>query len=234
MYIIENRIRYSEADQDRQLKLGNILNYFQDCSTFQSEDLNLGLEMLKGRHRAWLLNSWQLEILRRPKLGETVQTGTYPYDFKAFYGYRNFFMRDMAGKYLVKANSVWFYVDTDSGRPVKASEDEIRGYEREPRLDMGYSGRKLQPVKEGEKGVPITIGRNQIDTNHHVNNAQYVFMAQETLPAGFMPSRLRVEYKKAAVLGDVLHPVTAHLQDGYAVTLYDEGGLPCTAMEFLA
>ena len=81
MYIIENRIRYSEVDQDRQLKLGNILNYFQDCSTFQSEDLNLGLEMLKGRHRAWLLNSWQLEILRRPKLGETVQTGTYPVSY---------------------------------------------------------------------------------------------------------------------------------------------------------
>ena len=96
------------------------------------------------------------------------------------------------------------------------------------------AGRKLQPVKEGEKGVPFTIGRNQIDTNHHVNNAQYVFMAQETLPAGFTPSRLRVEYKKAAVLGDVLYPVTARLKDGYAVTLYDEGGLPLTAMEFLA
>jgi hypothetical protein len=39
-YSFEGKIRYSEVGEDGRLTMPGILNYFQDCSTFQSESLH--------------------------------------------------------------------------------------------------------------------------------------------------------------------------------------------------
>ena len=46
MYTINSRVRYSETDERGQLSLTGIINYMQDCSTFQSEDARVGVEYL--------------------------------------------------------------------------------------------------------------------------------------------------------------------------------------------
>lgn len=94
MYSFESRIRYSEVDQNQELSVTGIINYLQDCSTFQSEDLNLGITYLQEHHRAWWLSSWQIVIERYPRLGEEIVVSTWPYDFKGIYGYRNFTICD--------------------------------------------------------------------------------------------------------------------------------------------
>ena len=52
MYTINSRVRYSETDERGQLSLTGIINYMQDCSTFQSEDARVGVEYLDTGHRA--------------------------------------------------------------------------------------------------------------------------------------------------------------------------------------
>ena len=47
MYTFESRVRFSEADHTELLTLPGLVNYFQDCSTFQSEDIGYGVESLK-------------------------------------------------------------------------------------------------------------------------------------------------------------------------------------------
>ena len=68
MYQFKSRVRYSETGVDARLSLMGIMNYMQDCSTFQSEDCGVGLAYLEEKNRAWLLSSWQIQILRRPAL----------------------------------------------------------------------------------------------------------------------------------------------------------------------
>ena len=55
MYSFESRVRYSEIDEKRQLSLTGILNYLQDCSTFQSEDLQVGIDYLSQSRKAWYM-----------------------------------------------------------------------------------------------------------------------------------------------------------------------------------
>ena len=50
MYQYQTRIRYSELDESGHLKPEALLDYFQDCSTFQSEDLGIGIGYLKERN----------------------------------------------------------------------------------------------------------------------------------------------------------------------------------------
>ena len=49
MYTFDSRIRYSETDETGALSLLEVINYMQDCSTFQSEDIGLGVEFWKKR-----------------------------------------------------------------------------------------------------------------------------------------------------------------------------------------
>ena len=57
-------------------------------------------------------------------------------------------------------------------------------------------------------------------------------MAEEFLPENFEVGELRVEYKKAAVLGDVLTPVYCVNENQVTVTLTDEAGKTCAIVQF--
>ena len=69
-YSFESRVRYSEVGENGLLTLPGILNYFQDCSTFHSESVGLGINVLKGRKRLWVLSAWQVLVNRYPHLGK--------------------------------------------------------------------------------------------------------------------------------------------------------------------
>ncbi|MEY8356701.1 acyl-ACP thioesterase domain-containing protein [Lachnospiraceae bacterium 54-53] len=226
MYTFGSRVRYSETDEYGKLTLTGIMNYLQDCSTFQSEDNGLGISYLTDRNKAWWLSSWQIVVDRYPVLGERIVIGTWPYDFKGFYGYRNFTICDESGGYMVRANSVWFLFDTEKGRPVKIEPEDIRGYgsDWEKPLSMDYAPRRIQVPEEFTPADPVAIGKHHIDTNHHVNNAKYVEIAREVITDPAEVTELRVEYKKAAVFGDAVYPRISRTKEGHTVSLCDENG----------
>lgn len=47
MYSFKSRVRYSEVDSFGRLSTFAAINYLQDCSTFQSEDIGLGIKNLR-------------------------------------------------------------------------------------------------------------------------------------------------------------------------------------------
>lgn len=225
MYIFDSRVRYSEADEDGNLSIVGIMNYLQDCSTFQSEDLKLGISYLNEKKRAWWLSEWQIEILRQPHFGEKIRISTWPYGFRGIYGYRNFKIEDEMGAPLVRADSTWFYYDLEKGCPVRVPESQLVAYHIEDnKLEMPTVQKKICLPEIYETADAVTVERHHLDTNRHVNNAQYVSIAREILPARFTIGRLHVQYRKAAVLGDVMYPKLAKIPEGYVVSLQDEGG----------
>ncbi len=227
MYQFDSRVRYSETDERGRLSVTGMMNYLQDCSTFQSEDAGLGVSYLEERHQAWWLSSWQIIIDRYPALGEKIVISTWPYDFKGIYAYRNFMMQDSKGDYLVRANSIWFLFDTKAGRPARVTNVDIDGYgAMEERLDMEYAPRRIALPEDYGLGHPVLVMKHHIDTNHHVNNAQYVEIAREFLPDDFHIKELRVEYRKAAVMGDYLTPRVSRIKEGYVTALCDEEKSP--------
>ncbi len=232
MYSFDSRIRYSEVDSQGRITLTAILDYFQDCSTFHSEDLGVGIAFLKEQRVAWVLNSWQIEINRYPKLGEKVLVGTWPYGFQGFYGYRNFTMEDEAGKLLAYANSVWVLLDLEKGRPVKLLPQMLEVYEILPQLVMKCDSRKIVLPEDMEAKEKFPVHKYHIDTNRHVNNGKYVSMAQEYLPQDFRSGKMRAEYRKAAVYGDFICPYVSVEQNRVTVNLADENGRSYAIVEF--
>lgn len=225
MYEFQSRVRYSETDVDARLSVMGIMNYFQDCSTFQSEDCGVGLAYLEREKKAWLLSSWQIQVSERPKLGDKIYIATWPYEIKGIYGLRNFVIQNERREYLVKANSCWFLASTETGKPIRVTRGDVDAYgAEEPKLPMEYAPRKIALPETMEEVGSLFIMKHQIDTNHHVNNAQYVDMAREILPEDTEIREIRAEYKKAAVLGDAVILKRAKTEDGYVVAVCGRDG----------
>lgn len=233
MYKFESRVRYSETDSDGRLTMASLINYMQDCSIFHSEDVGLGLRYLSEAHMVWVLSSWQIVVERYPLLGEKVSVGTQPYDLKSFIGYRNFAVWDEAGGFAAKANSIWSLLDTQTGRPVAIPEEMIVGYGLGERLEMEYAPRKIAVPKGGCRMEPIVVKKHHLDTNHHVNNQQFIDMTMDYLPEDFCIGQVRAEYKKQAFLDDELVPRVIDEGDRVFVLLEDEKGAAYVVVEYL-
>lgn len=232
MYQFKSRVRFSEVDSQLNMTLPSIINYFQDCSTFHSDSIGQGIEVMMAQGYAWILSSWQIIINRYPRFGEEITISTWAHGWKAFFGYRNFKMEDTNGNVLAYSNTNWIYMNIKTGRPERIPKEISDLYASEPAIPMQEASRKIAPVTEGISLAPIHVHKYDIDSNNHVNNERYVPMAMECLPDGFTIRQLRVEYRNSAVYGDTIYPLYHQEGDTLKVSLNDANGKPYAIVEF--
>lgn len=233
MYTLKSKVRYSEANTKSRLTFHALLNYLQDASTLHSEELGETGADLKAQNMAWVLSFWQICMEDLPKSSEDITVKTWPYQTKGLYGLRNFCMENAKGEQIVKANSIWVLIDPRTGRPIRITDEVSSHYPDEPKLEMDYCDRKLTQPAEYEEMPAIVVPKYFIDTNNHVNNAKYVMVAEEYLPADFYVKEIRVEYKVAAVLGNVMIPRVTIQDNEATVVLVNEAGKTYATVQFL-
>lgn len=217
-------VRYSEVGHRGLMTLPAVINAFQDCSTFQSEALGVGMAWLKHVQRAWVLTHWHIIIDRYPSLCEEISVGTFATRFRGFSAHRNFYLKDGSGSLIARASSTWAFIDLTTGKPIRPTAEHVAPYGTHEPLDMPAESRRIRVPEHLEPGEPISVRRGLIDTNEHVNNCQYVQMAIDMLPRETAPRAVRVDFRRAAVLGDVIYPAIAQEEERTVVTLSDDDG----------
>ena len=235
MYTYDMRVGFSHVDSDRVMKMETLPELFQDVTCFQGEDLEVGFDYLEPKGCAWILNAWQIDVKRMPWFNEKITVGTFPTAFRGFIGTRNFVIKDAAGEILVMANSIWTFMDMQKMRPSKVAEKFIQVYTLEEELPMEYLPRKIS-IPESDTYLvtqkeTLKVREYHLDSNKHVNNGQYIRIAMGFLPKGMKYDRLRVEYRRQAMLGDVLIPIVYKKEDTCIVALCDEEKNPYAVIE---
>ena len=229
MYELSDRIKYSEVGEDGKLMFHQLLNYFQDCSSFHLEDIGIHLEQL---NMAFYMLSWQVEINRMPKISETITVGTLMHGGKGAFGYRNYVMRDANDEILAYANMVGCFIDIQTQNLLKLTVDQHKMFPVEKKLEMEYLPRKIKMPTFETRYSPVLVSRYHIDMNHHVNNSQYAAMALDYLPNDWKYTRVQVEYKKAAREGQLLIPTTVLIDDIFYLAFSDEQQQPYVLFAF--
>ena len=79
---------------------------------------------------------------------------------------------------------------------------------------------------------PVLVQRFHIDTNHHMNNGKYILWQRNICRRILRTESIRVEYKKAAVIGNMLYPEVYEQQNGVTIVLADEQKVPYAIMQF--
>lgn len=228
MYSFDSTVRYSECDEHATLSLVRLIDYLQDCAMFHSEHVGHGYDYMGTHHFAWFIAAWQIQIERRPRFLERIRVSTNCYSMNGATAHRNFSITDEEGAFLVKADSIWFTFDTEAMTACRIPAGEAEVYASDvPPLDLPRTVRKIRVQGEGRKTTPIVVNEQQLDTNHHVNNAQYVSMADSVVrneDPGFQTHRILVQYKSMALLGDRIVPRLHETESGYTIDLANEAG----------
>ena len=123
-------------------------------------------------------------------------------------------------------------------RPVRIAKEVQDAYipVMDEAIQYEWADRKIslpdEAVQKSVEKEPVRVSRFYIDTNHHMNNGKYILVAEEYLPENFKTESIRVEYKKAAVIGNMLYPEVYEQQNGVTIVLADEQKVPYAIMQF--
>ena len=220
MYSLKYKVTTSTCDSEGRLKLYSALQMMQDCSEMWIDSEPGVKEYFAAQNMAQLLASRQVEIIRVPEYKEELTVTTSVYGMKPMFGFRNTYIYDADGKPCYKTWSMGAFVDKANGKLKRVDDATIASMTLEPQLEMNYGDRRIiLPREGGEAQEPYKVLRADIDYNKHMNNANYVRIAMELLPEDFEVKCLRVEYRVAAKLGDVLAPVVYNVEGRFIVAL---------------
>ena len=209
MFSFNSTVRFSECDETSTLALVPLINYLQDCSTFQAEALGVGIQFQRERGFAWAITTWHIEIKDLPKFGDPIRIETCCYEMKRSHAMRNYAIRRPDGSPLVMADAEYVVFNRASSKIMRVPESELIYLEDEPRLEMGLLERKIALPGDYVEADSMVVSRQHIDYNDHVNNAQYVLMALEAASSFAVigaPTSIDVQYRKMAFLGDTVVP----------------------------
>lgn len=232
MYSYDAIVRYSETGGRKKSNMASLANYFQDCAILQSENVGIGLDYLADHHRAWFLISWQIEVDRYPAMGEKIKVRTWAYDFKASLGFRNIDILDENGIRIVKAASIWSYVDTETLRLARIEDEVSEAYPMEPAIDMEYAPRKIKLFDDHNVVDTRKVMQYQIDSNNHMNNEAYIALAQEYVEDISAIKAVRAEYKMQYVKDDVIVVKRAQKENLLQILLCDEKSVIKCVVQF--
>lgn len=232
MYSLKYQVTTSTCDSEGRLKLYSALQMMQDCSEMWIDSEPGVQQFFTEQNMAQLLASRQVEIIRVPQFKEELTVTTSVYGMKPMFGFRNTFIYDAQGRPCYRTWSMGAFVDKSNGKLKRVDEATISSMTLEPQLEMTYRDRRIiLPKEPGQTLDPVRVLRADIDYNKHMNNANYVRIAMELLPDDFQVKGLRVEYRVAAKLGDVLVPTVYEQEQCITVALLTNGEA-CAIMEF--
>ena len=232
MYSLQCKVTTSTCDSEGKLKLYSALQMMQDCSEMWIDSEPEIKRYFAEQNMAQLLATRQVEIIRVPEYKEELTVTSTVYGMKPMFGFRNTFIYDAQGNPCYKTWSMGAFVDRATGKLKRVDDATIATMKLEPKLEMNYKDRRIiLPKTEGEVQEPIKVLRADIDYNRHLNNANYIRMAMELLPETFAIRGLRVEYRVAAKLGDILTPTIYKTEAGIVVVL-SVGAEVCALVEF--
>lgn len=232
MYSITQIVTPSRTDEHGRLKLFSAVQMMQDCSEMWKESEGGYDHFLRENGAAQLLSFRQVDVVRVPRLGEVLTCRTSVYGMQGAFGYRNTAIYDAQGQPCYLCWCIGAFVSAESGRLLRIPQTVAEQMHFEPQLEMEYRPRKI--ALPGGPAIPmqaIAVQRNDIDYNRHVNNAHYIRMGLELLPAGFEPTGLRVEYKRPVAPGAVIEPSIIVEPEAVYVQLCVAGSL-CCLIEF--
>lgn len=232
MYSYKMKVPYSRIDKKGQLSISNTIDAMQDGCLFHTSEVGHSALTLLKNNRAWMVSSWYVIFEKRPMLDDIINVEAWIYQMRGTFAAWNYSINDEKGQRLAYADAKWFFANPSTGKPVRIDDEERNAYELSAPIDMPQVSRKINCPAEMDYRYTIEVSPNYLDTNHHINNGQYIRLAVNMLPFDYDVHELRAEYRKAARYGDILYAYSKISDDKYYVIFTDKEKQPYFLCEF--
>lgn len=205
-------IKYYEIDFNRALKPSALLNFLQDMATENAETLGFGPSFVFPKNYAWFLIKYHMEFDEYPCALDELVINTEARGISKILANRDFEIYTTDNKRLARIASNWMLIDlsTKNVLPLAKVIDFMPNVEKRE-TDLHFE--KIKPISDINYEKTFEIRFDDIDVNQHVNNANYIIWAFETLPYEFKSNHqlktLDIVYKKEIAFG---HKVVSQVE----------------------
>ncbi len=171
------RVRYYECDPYGHLNNSNYLRYMQETAFDASAAAGYDLARYQAMERIWWIRSSEIEYLAPVRYNERVTVKTWVENFQRTHSPRAYeFSRPSTGELVARATTDWAFLDTKSGRPTDIPAELIAAFfpeEAPPEAPKRTRIPAAPPAPEGVFTSSRQVEWRDLDTNGHVNNANY-------------------------------------------------------------
>lgn len=197
-------IKYYEMDFNKTVKPSALLNFLQDVATLNAQMLGFGPSFVFANNYAWFLIKYKMEFDNYPQDIENLVIKTEARGISKIIANRDFEICTTDDKRLARIASNWMLVDLKTKRPLPLATvaPQMPVFEKREN-DLQFE--KIFPPEKIDFEKTFEIRYDDIDVNQHVNNANYIIWAFETLPYEFKAQHklktLDITYKKEISYG---------------------------------
>lgn len=197
-------VKTSETTLKNELKVFSLLHYLEDIAYIAAEEHGFGYSAVAPRDITWFVLRYHVKFNRLPKSWESLTLVTWPTGMKGVQCFRDFELFSADDEKIAEVSSAWALIDLNTKRPlIPAKTLDFPKMTEERLLTTDFSGSKELEQTHFEKVFEIRF--DDIDINQHVNNANYLAWALESLPCEFKMqysiNEFEIAYKKEASYG---------------------------------
>lgn len=206
------QVSFFDVDPRREMSPVAYWRVLQNAAAGHAAALAAATEDLRRGGQTWMLSRMNLAVDRALLLGEMFTVETWPSTrIKGARAYRDYVLKDAAGRVCARASSLWVIVDLATRRPVRIPE-AITALSVDPGYDIPALSDAL-PAPEGGEAVEFRACWSDADQNEHANNAALLRWAVDALPLRFLEQRrlsaVEVHYLAEVAIGDLVRVVSA-------------------------
>lgn len=222
------RVRYRDVNREGRIKASSWFGFMQEIAVDHASALKFGYHDMAALGVFWVLARLRLSIVRQPTVEDTLTLETWPGAFRRLFAARHFRFLDRDGAEAATASSQWMILSLRDQRPQRV---DIVGDKMPDTSDLpayyDFSER-LATVKPEGPGQDFPVRFSMEDVNGHLNNAEYMALAQDAVeselgrPARF--SGLEVAFHAAVRAPEHLSLYTARDGSGHLVGGYRKDG----------
>ena len=169
-------ITYRDVDMNGQLRMSSLVDYMQEISGEHARLLGMdykGDDASNEDQVYWIVSRAKMTLETIPNWLETIRIETYPNGVDKLFAVRMFDIFDQEDKQIGQIIGDYILMDCKTHRPIRIS--QAKGPLRF--LNRPYEGELLEKLRGPEEVVvedKRKVRSNEIDLNHHMNNAHYI------------------------------------------------------------
>lgn len=204
MFNKDYEIKFYEVDYKNQLKESVLLNFLQDIAAVHAEELGFGYSYISQQNLGWFLLKYHLKVFNYPQNINKITIKTWPKTVNKLSCLRDFEVYAPNGEKIAAVCSSWVLINPES-KKIMVPAKVLLPFQTKEENAFETNFLKITEPQNITYQRTFDVRYDDIDINQHVNNANYLVWALETLDFDFRSKHvikeLEIQYKKEMKYG---------------------------------
>ncbi len=216
-------VKVYESDNLERGGLVTLFNYFQNTAWSHYNQVDKVRGPFLSKNQIWAMTRVEVQLSRPARWQEVVEVETWSRGLERMMAFRDFIIRDPAGRTIAAGTATWVVIDLESKRVQRLSEIAGRWPSKPDTFSINKNADKVDPLGNPEAGEPFLVRYSDMDLNHHVNSSRYIQWMLDSFGREFLEryeiSRAEINYLDEAVPGDEVFTGSERVSDTPVVFL---------------